>query len=389
MRSPSLLLALVALLPAASACRPAHRPPPAEASRESANALFGRDSVHSLIRDLRHIATPEGIDTLFPLEIDGSKQWVSIRGLNRANPVLLFIHGGPGSPMMSLGWAFQKPWEDYFTVVQWDQRAAGKNFVGTDTAAVKEDFTMDRMVQDAEAVIAAVRTMLSKDKVVVLGFSWGSELGVNLVAKRPDLVHAYVGVGQAGSGDNEGYLYRRVVELATLHGNRTALAELEAIAPYPAPDGSMPEKSARLARKWAGVYNGGWYGQPSIDLFYRLPRLAPELTVEDLAVQMPAQKFAGGKAFAAMASDDLSRFKRFEVPILIFHGRYDLFTPFVTARDLFQRMDAPLKKFIPFERSSHFVMLEEPGRFLVTLVEEVLPLTREAVTFGVAPDAPR
>ncbi|MEO8450313.1 MAG: hypothetical protein ABI647_11010 [Gemmatimonadota bacterium] len=98
---------------------------------------FGRDSAVRLLADVRRIATPEGIDTLLTVDAGDSKQWIPIRGLNRANPVLLMIHGGLGSPMMPTTWAFQKPWEDFFTVVQWDQRGAGKNCLATDTAKAR------------------------------------------------------------------------------------------------------------------------------------------------------------------------------------------------------------------------------------------------------------
>lgn len=350
---------------------------------------FSRDSITHLLGALRHIGTPEGIDSLLPLEVNGSTQWVSIRGLNRANPVLLLIHGGPGWPMMPTAWAFQKPWEDYFTVVEWDQRGAGRNFLGTDTAKARGPFTLDQMVSDAEVVIGHVQRMLGKRKVVVMGFSWGTAIGLTLAAKRPDLLHAYVGVGQIGLGRNEKYLYDRTVELATFAHDDSALASLRAIAPYPAADGTVPSASAFLVRKWAGIHNGGWYGQRDLSLFYQLPALAPEYSAADVDAQQAASNYAGRALYDAAMAVDLGRLGPFTVPIFFLHGRYDLFTPFVTARDLFEKLRAPSKKFIPFERSAHFVMFEEPGRFLLTLVSEVLPLTKEGAAFGVAADAPK
>ena len=86
-----------------------------------------REEAVALLHDLRKIHTPEGIDTLEQIELNGEKQWINIRGKNKSNPILLFIHGGPASPMMPVAWAFQNGWEDYFTVVQWDQRVSGKN----------------------------------------------------------------------------------------------------------------------------------------------------------------------------------------------------------------------------------------------------------------------
>src|SRR6187455_3613844 len=120
------------------------------AAAQSPGPVPERDYITGRIADLRKIHTPEGIEVLEEVPIGGSRQWVSIRGLNKANPVLLMIHGGPGSPTMATSWAFQTPWEDYFTVVQWDQRGVGKNFLSADTTALAGTLTMDRMVTDAE-----------------------------------------------------------------------------------------------------------------------------------------------------------------------------------------------------------------------------------------------
>src|ERR1041385_8372149 len=82
-------------------------------SQSATKSVPSREYITSRIADLRKINTPEGIEALEPVDIDGSKQWIAIRGLNRDNPVLLMIHGGPGSPMMPLAWAYQAPWEDF------------------------------------------------------------------------------------------------------------------------------------------------------------------------------------------------------------------------------------------------------------------------------------
>jgi pimeloyl-ACP methyl ester carboxylesterase len=335
---------------------------------------------------LRAVRTPEGIDSLVAVEIDGTTQWISIRGLNRANPILLMIHGGPGTPMMATSWAFQTPWEDFFTVVQWEQRGAGKNFLATDTTKVKGPFTLDQIVADAESVVTRVTRALGKTKVIVLGFSWGSVVGTRLAAKRPDLLHAYVGVGQAADA-GERYLLDRTIELAKRANNADALKELEAIKPYPSPNGSTPERSVRLVRKWARTYNGAWFGRQDFDVFYEIQRWAPEYSDQDVAVLRQAERWAGGQLFASMMAADSKPLVEFRVPMIFLHGRYDLFTPYVAAREFYRSIRAPVKKFIPFERSAHFVMFEEPGRFLLTLINEVRPLTNEAADFAPLPDA--
>lgn len=87
--------------------------------------------------DLQRIHTPEGIEVVEPVDVNGSTQWISIRGLNRRSSILLVVHGGPGSAMLGRTWAYQKPWEDLFTVVNWDQRGLRKNWNPADTERLR------------------------------------------------------------------------------------------------------------------------------------------------------------------------------------------------------------------------------------------------------------
>jgi proline iminopeptidase len=346
-----------------------------------------RDSIVARIRDLRKISTPEGIDTLQRLTIDGSRQWISIRGLNRNNPILLVIHGGPGAAMMGTAWAYQGPWEDYFTVVNWEQRGVGKNHMDADTAALAPTMSMERMVTDAEAVVAQLRAQFSREKIVVMGFSFGTEIGMRLIKRRPEWVSAYVGVGQAAAGDMETPLYRRVMEIARQRGDDSTLKALQALAPYPSVGGPTPLQNIIAVRRAARIYNGGWYGHPDFKLWFSLPDWAPEYTAPEVEAYMRGVRWGGEQLVGKEPPGNLRDIGRdFRVPIIFLQGRYDLHTPYVSAREYFATLRAPHKRFITFERSAHYPMFEESGRFLVALVQEVLPLTRERAVFRVLPN---
>jgi proline iminopeptidase len=238
-----------------------------------------RDDAVAIIAELRKIHTPEGIEVLEQVELGGVSQWISIRGRNRDNPVLLFIHGGPGDPMIGLSWAFQNPWEDYFTVVQWDQRGSGKNAATADRDALRGTLTLDRLVSDAEELIAHLRERLGKDKVVVMSYSLGGVLGIHLAQRRPEWLHAYVGVGQV-SHDFLRALYDRTLEIAVARGSAEAVAELQPLASRveagvaPAEDPSM-----WTIWQWASAFDGAWYGKGGWSLYADLPVLAPEYTI--------------------------------------------------------------------------------------------------------------
>ncbi len=345
-----------------------------------------RDSIVARIRDLRRISTPEGIDTLQQLTIDGSTQWISIRGLNRNNPILLLIHGGPGAPMMGSAWAYQGPWEDFFTVVQWEQRGVGKNHATADTTALAPTMSVERMVTDAESVVAQLRQQFAREKIVVMGHSFGTEIGMRLIRRRPEWVAAYVGVGQVGAGDIETVVYRRVKEIARQRGDDSTLKALEALAPYPSVGSPTPLQNIIAVRRAARVYNGGWYGRPDFKLWFSLPDWAPEYTAVEVEAFMRGVRWGGEQLAAKTASLDLGDIgTEFKVPIIFLQGRYDLHTPYESAKRYFDTIRAPHKRFITFERSAHYPMFEESGRFLVTLVNEVLPLTTERAAFRVLP----
>ena len=359
------LAVLCTALLATSGARPAHAQ---SAPQTPTVPTTARDSVAARLGELRRIHTPDGIERLEPVTIGGTTQWVSIRGKHRSNPVIVMIHGGPGTPTMSMAWAYQAPWEDFFTVVHYDQRGVGKNAVSADRDALAPTLTFDRLVGDAEAMVALVRQQLGVEKVIVMGYSYGTMIGMALAERRPEWLHAYVGVGQV-SGSGEDYLYTRLRALAVAANNRDALRELDSIAPYPRP--GAPVTSVLLTRKWARVFNGGWYGKSTFDLLFALPEWAPEYTSADIAAQTAATQWTTRTLVGRGASPLPTKFK---VPVVVMQGKHDLHTPYEPARDYVARIEAPTKHFVTLGWSAHVPMLEEPGRFLQILLDTVRPL---------------
>jgi pimeloyl-ACP methyl ester carboxylesterase len=119
----------------------------------------------------------------------GLEQWITMRGEDRKNPVLLFLHGGPGDATNPWGYAGFRNWLKYFTVVQWDQRGAGRTF-GRNGPAAASTITIDRMVQDGVELAELLSRRFQKDKIVLVGHSWGSILGVFMAKARPELFYA-------------------------------------------------------------------------------------------------------------------------------------------------------------------------------------------------------
>src|ERR1700733_4716747 len=223
---------------------------------------------------------PGGINELKAVDLGGIKQWISVRGNDRANPILLFIHGGPGAPMMPESWTFQRPWEDFFTVVQWDQRGAGKTF---SAANRQPDASMSiaRMQADAEQLIEWLKATYGIKKIFVMGHSWGSVLGLRVAQHHPEWLYAYIGVGQVvNSLRNEAVGYQQTLAQAEAIGNEQAIRELKAIAPYPEADVTKLVPKVYVERKWNAALGGMWYGK-SEDIGGQLRGLSPDYTDYD------------------------------------------------------------------------------------------------------------
>ncbi len=179
------------------------------------------------------VATPPGIDDANYLRIGGIDQWVTIRGEDRANPVVLVLHGGPGDATNPWGYAVFRRWLKRYTVVQWDQRGSARTF-GRNGAASVQALTIDRLVDDGIELADTIRKSLQKDRIILLGHSWGSFLGVLMAKKAPTLFQAFVGTGQvvdpAGGSD---VAFQALLSKARAEGDVRARRELEETGPPP------------------------------------------------------------------------------------------------------------------------------------------------------------
>lgn len=227
----------------------------------------------AIVADINRVVTPRGVDETFVATLGGARQVVNVRGADRANPILVFVHGGPGAVEMPFAWAFQRGWEDHFTVVQYDQRGAGRSFPLNDPKALAPTMTLERYRDDAIELIELLRARFGKRKVVLMGHSWGSAVGLAVAARRPDLLHGYVGVGQVidfRDGEAAGMAWTRARALEK--GDRAAVAAIDALAPYPR-SGPFTIEKADGWRRYAIPYGSLLAYRPDPALYFRTPRL--------------------------------------------------------------------------------------------------------------------
>jgi pimeloyl-ACP methyl ester carboxylesterase len=364
----ALALVLACAVPGPAAAQTPASPPAAEDPHAAGRAV---------IADLERIVTPNGVQVLETVRLGGMEQWVSIRGSDRNNPVLLFIHGGPGSNEMAFAWTFQRGWEDYFTVVHWDQRGAGKTLRQNGAEATAPTLSRERIAADAVELIAHLRERFGQDKIVVVGHSWGGPIGLDAALARPEWVSAYVGIGpllnlKAG----EEIAFERMTRMARERNDAEGMAELAALAPYPG-EGPLTLERLDQERKWVMRYGGLAAGRDNATHYFRSARLSPSYDADDRAAIN-----AGGALSVPALLDDMNTIDFLPIhqtsfPVVMFVGRHDLTTPYEVTQTWMDALDAPFKRLVMFENSAHLPMVEEPGRTLVALVEHVLPLARE------------
>lgn len=296
------------------------------------------------------ILSGNAIAELTKAEINGDRQWLLIRGRDRSAPVLLFLHGGPGMPAMYLAHDFQRGLERHFVVVHWDQRAAGKSFRnGVDPATL----TISQLLADTDAVVDLLRARLGAEKVWIAGHSHGSYLGALYARRHPGKVAAFIGIGQAADfareqPEQDAFLKSRLTDLG--------LPEDTAI--------SGDNREDLLFRTGSELY-----GETSFMPLLYSGLCAPEYSLFDILNVRKGSSFSSANMKYDHSRNLIADERSFEVPVAIIMGAYDMTTPRALAREYFEAIDAPAKRWIDFDRSAHFPFFEQPEEFTAAMLE--------------------
>ncbi|REJ20043.1 MAG: alpha/beta hydrolase [Paenibacillaceae bacterium] len=317
---------------------------------------------------LLRIDSPDGIAEYRFVDIGGIKQWVTIRGEDRRNPVLLFVHGGPASPY-SVFSPLLREWEKHFTLVQWDQRGAGKTFRRSGKTA-GGSITLEQLARDGIELSEYLLERLGKRKIILIGSSVGSLIAMMMVRSRPDLYLAYVGTDQ--NAPDPGFdWYGQALAALRAAGIAKGIRLLERMGPDPArwKREDYDRLNQHLVRAIRGV--------PNMIMDLMLPSMlaSPDHTIGDLVAIFRGMTHSLDHLFDELMTFDFSRIgTAFDVPFFIFQGDTDLFTPFGAARSFFDRIEAPRKSFAVIRNAGHLACFARPGQFLEELVGKVLPL---------------
>ncbi len=303
--------------------------------------------------------------------INGVEQGMFIESKNKANQVLLFVHGGPGMPTHFLNRLYPTGLENLFTVCWWEQRGAGLSYI---PRLGPETLTVEQLVADMLAVTNYLRQRFGQEKIYLMGHSWGSFLGIQAAARAPELYHAYVGVGQVSYQlKSEVLAYDYMLQQFRTAGNSKMVRRLEQApvkmgAPLPQAYDALRDDAMHSL----GI--GTTRGMRSVITGIFLPSWqAPEYTLGE-KIGLWRGKFASKAVlWQKFIATDLTRLvTELRLPAYFFHGRYDYTASYPEAKGYFERMKAPLKGFYTFEQSAHSPIYEEPKQMGRILREDVL-----------------
>jgi pimeloyl-ACP methyl ester carboxylesterase len=301
------------------------------------------------------------------LSVGGVEQWIQIRGESGDNPVLLVLHGGPGSPY-AVFTPLIRSWERHFTVVQWDRRGCGK----TRARGTRQTVPFDRHGEDAIEVTEFLRAHLNKDKIVLMAGSMGTIIGLPLAQRRPDLYSALVTTDlYTNMHHNEALGYARCLARVTAAGNTRAVRHLEGIGGDPA---TWDLKAWQVKMKWTMATDPitpNAVTKLLLPLALKGGVYSKRETWHLLAGFLATQK-AMFSEYMSFNAYDLPA--RYELPVFVVQGAGDVLTLTDLAQEYFAHIDAPHKDMALIDGASHFAAFTQPERFCEVLVNRVLPV---------------
>ena len=316
-------------------------------------------------------ATPTQLKEEGFVQIGGISQWITIKGDDKRNPVILFLHGGPGDAGSPFAESVFGAWEKDFTLVQWDQRGAGRTY-GKTGPSIEATMTIDRMVQDGIEVSEYLTKHLGKKKIILVGGSWGSILGIYMAKQRPDLFYAYIGMAQlVNERAGQAASYARVLQLARAADDQKTVAALEALGPPP----------------WDSLRKWPVFHKALLAYQAKLVTAAPPPIAIDSAYASPAERaqydeaddfswehFFGMTMSGPMETVDLPALGTdFAIPIFFVQGQEDINALPELAKAYLDTIKAPQKQFISVPGTGHEDSVESLKVTLELLRKQVRP----------------
>ena len=292
--------------------------------------------------------------------INGIEQWITIKG-ESSKPIILFIHGGPGSPISPYSDNLYKDLAKDFIIVQWDQRGTGKTYGRNTPVEFTPEFlqanplTLEQMTADGIAVSEYLLKHLGKQKIILFGTSWGSALGVKIVTKRPDLFYAYVGHSQIVKPGIDEVFYDKIYKIAKEKNDTESLEVMNSIGKPPYDRAKKVGQLFRVLKKYERANSApapeSWFVEAP---GYNSPQDNQNREDGD---DYSFVNYAGDSKLGVqsmIAKIDLMKDNlEFKIPVYLIQGNEDLLTPKEASKAYFDKIKAPEKKYYLLPNAAH------------------------------------
>lgn len=304
--------------------------------------------------------------------INGANMGMIIKSKNVSNPVLLFLHGGPGMPEYEFTEKYPTGFEDNFTVVWWDQRGSGLSY---NSNTIKEKMTTEQFVLDTIEVSKYLCERFGKDKIYLMAHSWGSYVGIQAAEKAPELFYAYIGIGQITNQlESEKAAYDYMINYYKDAGNEKVVNELQGLS-FKNMD-HIPKEYDKIrddVMHKAGI--GTMHKMNSvISGIFMTVMENPEYTLgEKINIWRGKGVSNSTNLHEELYNSDLrNKVTKLKIPVYFFSGIYDYTVNHTMAEDYLKKIDAPIKGFYLFKESAHSPIFEEPKKMMQIMQEDVI-----------------
>lgn len=315
-------------------------------------------------------------DSAEKVHVIDTDYYLRFRSQNISNPVVLFLHGGCGAADRPFIMKWNSALAEHCTMVCWDQRGAGLAY--NRKTAESEVLTKELYLNDLHCVVEYLKKRFNKEKIIIVGHSFGSQLGVWYAQIHPENILTYVGIGQViDAANNETISWNYCIEEAEKRNDKKALKVLKEIGPPV--NGFYKDDKLLLQRNYLNKFGGILYGKYGNSVINTLPKIScmfQEYPFFTMLNYVSANEYCLSQPLGQEKVDFLNEVKKLDVPIFITMGKYDYNTVSSLAEKWLEQLDVPYKKFYLFEKSGHTPQWEESEKWNKLFIDEILEFAK-------------
>lgn len=317
------------------------------------------------ITDINGRPIPGSIATLEKVNINGTDQWITIRGHDVNKPILLNLGmGGPGGGGFATR-SLYEPLEKDLVVVSWDEPGTGKSYHALPISTL----TTQRFVDDAYTLTLYLRERFHQDKIYVYGVSWSSIIGVKLVQQHPELFHAYIGNGQmVNTTENDILGYELALDYLTKKGDAKTVVTLHRNGPPPYTGENVTGRYVA----YLDVLNV-YMDMPRLSVIVPIvPFMATEYGYIDKINHTRGVIDSFNVVYPQLKDlDFITQAPKLEVPVYLFAGRNDVNAMYTIVEEYYNVLEAPHKELIWLE-GGHGLGSDNLHQFVDVMLNKVL-----------------